>query len=84
MGRYRFRRPLAQGLTLTEALEDAQWDYLMRGVHPTHGPRLRRGTVTFIRHSTRSWGWAPRARPRFKRMRASWRHDRERPRLRRD
>lgn len=79
MGRYRFRRPLAQAYTLTEALEDAQWDYLMRGVHPTGGPRLRQGTVTFIRHSKRNWGWPLRARPRWKTMRASWRHDRDRP-----
>lgn len=83
MSRYRFRRPLAKAYTLSEQLDDVQWDYLMRGVQATGGPRLRHGSVTFVKHSKRSWGWPLRARPRWKGMRASWRYDRDRPWLRR-
>lgn len=79
MTEFRRRLGYVQEFTLHEQLDDNQWDYLMWNVHPIGGPRLRRGTVTFIKHGVTgrpSLGWPLRRRPRWRGVRVSWRWDR--------
>ena len=70
---------LLKAESLDDQLGENQWDYLMWNVQPIGGPRLRKGTVLFIKHSAhgrRMLGWPLRYRPRWRAVRIPWRWDR--------
>lgn len=76
MTQFRWRLSLVQEYSLDEQLEENAFEYLNWRVRPTHGPRLRSGTVLFLQNSHRVLGWPARPRPRWRTLRTSWRAQR--------